>query len=68
MVLKQQVLVVGHLVQLRLKRIKNFIEEMSLGRNLLPNYCQTRIKCSRPISSLPGLQCQKPKAHYYFTF
>ena len=31
-------------------------------------YSQTRIKCSRPISSLPGLQGQKPKAYYYFTF
>ena len=31
-------------------------------------YSQTRILCSRPICSLPGLQGQKPKAHYYFTF
>ena len=31
-------------------------------------YSQTRVKCSRPISSLPGLQGQKPKTHYYFTF
>ena len=31
-------------------------------------YSQTRIKCSRLISSLPGLQDQKPKAYYYFTF
>ena len=32
-------------------------------------YSQTRINsCSRPISSLPGLQGQKPKAYYYFTF
>ena len=31
-------------------------------------YSQTRVKCSRPISSLPGLQGHRPKAHYYFTF
>ena len=29
------------------------------------DYSQT---CSRPIPSLPGLQGQKPKAYYYFTF
>ena len=32
------------------------------------SYSQTRIKCSRLLCSLPGLQGQKPMSRYYFTF
>ena len=44
----------------------NFLWPDTLHKSSI--YSQTRILCSRPICSLPGLQGQKPKAHYYFTF